>query len=62
MREFLESVLGTYTPVSYTDSYGVTIIPDGLSGIDWTYVLTALLFIVVVYSVFRILGSFLSRM
>ena len=62
MREFLESVLGTYTPQSYVDEFGHEIIASGVAGVDWTYVFTGILFVVVIYCVFRILGSFLTKL
>lgn len=68
MREFLISILGTYTPPTY-DSYTVVdgvdmvvhVIPDGLAGVDWLYILTGLLFIVVIYSVFKLLGGLICK-
>lgn len=70
MREFLISVLGVYTPVSYAqsiyDAAGtlkevVNVIPAGLAGVDWLYVLSGLLLIVVVYALFRALGGLICR-
>lgn len=69
IRDWVESILGVYTPISYTqtviDADGVTrasnhIIPDGVAGLDWSYIVTAVLLIVTIYSVFRLLGVLLQ--
>lgn len=73
IREWLESILGTYTPVTYTVKDAVsysageayreftyTKVADGLAGLDWSYIITALLLLVVIYSVFRLLGVLLQ--
>lgn len=74
MRDFLISILGRYSPPTYEQfqsvidsttgtqtSVLVDIIPDGLAGVDWLYILTGLLFIVVVYSVFKLLGGLICK-
>lgn len=75
IREWLEGILGTYEPVMYTvkgavsyggaDSmayheYTYQKVADGLAGLDWSYIFTALLLLVVIYSVFRLLGILLQ--
>ena len=72
MREFIYNLLGEYTPVTYehiesywngSESWDMTtlVIPDGLAGVDWAYVLTGLLLIVIVYSFFKTLGGIICR-
>lgn len=65
MLSILESLFGTYTPVTYesVSSTGalIEVIPNGLSGVDWPYILGVFLFAICLYSVFRILGVILSR-
>lgn len=55
---FLSNLLGNYTPV--VDSSGV--IPPGLAGCDWPYIVRAALFLVLIYSIFRILGGLICKM
>lgn len=55
---FLDSLLGVYTPV--VDSSGI--IPYGMAGVDWPYVLRAILFCIVIYSLLRTLGGMLCKM
>lgn len=55
---FIENLLGVYTPV--VDSSGV--IPSGFSGVDWPYMVRALIFVIVIYSVFRIIGGLICKM
>ena len=56
--EFLNSLLGSYTPI--VDSSGV--IPSGLAGCDWPYLVRAVLFCIVIYSLLRTLGGMLCKM
>lgn len=60
LAEFLNVLLGVYSPPSYIVD-GVTIIPAGMAGVDWEYMIRALLFIVVLYSLFRLIGGLLCR-
>lgn len=75
IREWLESILGTYEPVTYTEKImqvspitGESIttsferVADGLAGLDWSYIFTALLLLVTIYSVFRLLGVLLQSL
>lgn len=55
---FMQSLLGVYTPV--VDSSGS--IPAGLAGCDWPYIFRALVFCIVLYSLFRTLGGMLCKM
>lgn len=53
------SIMGTYTPVSYTsyiDSEAVDVIPDGLAGVDIPYVFSCIAFCIAMYSTFRLIG------
>lgn len=64
MREFLISVLGEYSPVVFetvVDGASVSVIPSGLAGVDWLYVLTGVLLIVCVWSVFKLLGGLICK-
>ena len=65
VREIIESIFGTYVPIFYetvdADGNILEIIPPGLAGVDWTYVLGVLGFFVVLYCVLRIVGSVISK-
>lgn len=68
MVDFISSILGEYTPVTYEAVYGIgsdvvryNVVPPGLAGVDWLYVLSGVLFIVAVYSVFKILGGLICK-
>lgn len=66
LPEFLASVLGEYTPVSY-EVYDVAsdtvsrVIPSGVAGVDWLYVGSLLLLIVVVFCVLKCLGGLICK-
>ncbi len=55
---FLSGLLGEYSPV--VDSTGV--IPAGFAGVDWPYLVRALVFVVVIYSLLRVIGGLLCKM
>lgn len=68
MQDILTAIFGTYTPVT-SDSVvaaadgSVTIVTEvasGMAGVDWPYVLGVLLFAVVLYSFFRLVGAILK--
>lgn len=60
IKEFMQTIFGVYSPVTYTDSLGNVIVPSGLAGVDIPYLLSVCLFGLVVYSLFRLLGGFLK--
>lgn len=68
MQSIIESIFGTYTPVTYQvteyiDGVATTydVIPPGLAGCDWTYILGVAVFIVTLYCVLRIIGAVISN-
>lgn len=77
IRAWLESILGEYEPITYIVKGSVAYstmeggafhdfqyekVADGLAGLDWSYIFTALLLLVTVYSVFRLLGVLLQSL
>lgn len=60
LKAFMDVLLGTYTPNTYVDN-GVTIIASGCAGVDWTYIVRAVAFLLVLYSVFRLVGAFFCK-
>jgi len=74
MRDLIISIFGSYTPVTYVHEYAQwdavteqyitireTVIASGFAGVDWTYVLGVLAFLVVLYCILRIIGGVISR-
>lgn len=74
MKDLLISIFGEYVPVTYEAVQGVynaaledvemltyDVIPSGLSGVDWPFVLGVVVFIVSLYCVLRIIGAVISR-
>lgn len=62
MLELINSIFGSYTPVTY-DVYNVvtetydTVVAQGFAGVDWPYILAVGGFFLVLYCVLRILGG-----
>lgn len=67
MMQLVEAIFGVYTPVTYTDyiymsgAYQtVEKVAPGLAGVDWPWVAGVWLFVTVLYSFLRILGSVIN--
>lgn len=69
MKDLIISIFGTYEPVmsqeiaQYTvdgvmDYTLVDVVASGAAGVDWAWIMGVLLFAIVLYSLFRILGVF----
>lgn len=57
MRDLMINLFGAYTPVQYVTSAGDTIIPAGLAGVDWIFVLGVALFGLSLYCIYRMIGG-----
>lgn len=66
IRDFLISILGEYSPVTY-DVYDVasdtvtSVVASGLAGVDWLYVGTLALLVVVIFCVLKCLGGLICK-
>lgn len=60
MRAFIDSILGVYTPTTVTVD-GVVVPLSGLAGVDWSYVICGLVFVVVIFCTLKLLGSMISK-
>ena len=66
MRDVILSIFGEYAPVM-TDAYALDgtylgeVVASGFAGVDWTYVAGVLLFAIVLWCFFRLLGGVLCR-
>lgn len=60
-KTLLDTIIGTYEPTTYTTSSGAIVIPNGLAGVDFSYVGSVLLLVVGIYSIFRLIGLLLKR-
>lgn len=70
MKSLIISLFGSYSPVmsqeavTYTAADGtvvtelVDVVASGSAGLDWPWIMGVLLFAIVLYSMFRILGVF----
>lgn len=58
MKDLVFSVLGPYAPVTQVVD-GVTVLVDGLAGLDWPWLVGAALFAIVLWSFFRLVGVIL---
>lgn len=65
VAEILEAIFGVYTPVTYSvagaDGTMSEVVASGAAGVDWPYVLGVLLFALVLWSFFRLVGVILKR-
>ena len=68
MKDLIISIFGEYVPVTYEHIYQIGedtitehVIPAGLAGCDWTYILGVFAFLVVLYCILRIIGAVINR-
>lgn len=65
MKDLIQTIFGVYEPVTTMvfDAEGVFVgetVASGVAGVDWPYVAGVLLFAVVLYSFFRLVGVLLK--
>lgn len=67
MKNLIIELFGEYTPVSYMENvYDAAgeivntqeVVASGVAGVDWPWLVGVLLFALVLYSLFRLLGVF----
>lgn len=58
IQEFMQEMFGVYTPITYTNDAGATVVPAGFAGVNFEYVFSVLLFALTIYCLFRLLGGF----
>lgn len=58
MIEWLTEIIGEYTPNVYTVGEDVEIIASGMAGVDWTWIMSAILLVVGVFCAFKLVGVF----
>lgn len=61
-RSFIDYVLGAYSPVTYVNLDGISVIPSGLSGVDWGFVFSGLILCIVLFSFFKLIGGVICKM
>ena len=61
LKEIFNIFVGEYVPITYTDSNNISVVADGLAGIDWAWVMSSILLIIGIYSIFRIIGIVISK-
>ena len=61
LSEFMYALFGEYNPIGYEDASGSFIVAPGLAGVDWPYILSVCMFLLVVYCLFRLLWGVLWK-
>lgn len=65
MREIIQSLFGVYTPITYesvtADGSLQTLPVLGVAGVDWEWLAGVLLFAIVLYAFFRLVGVLLKN-
>lgn len=66
MKDFVISLFGSYEPVMTVESHlvgdaleEVQVVASGMAGVDWAWVAGVVLFAIVLYSFFRLVGVLL---
>lgn len=61
MRDLVDSILGLYVPQYAILEDGTIAALHGVAGLDWSYIFTGILFCIVVYAFFKIIGGIICR-
>lgn len=65
LKTVFDDIIGQYVPVTYTsytsDGTEVMVIPDGVAGVDWSYILSGILIVVCIYGLVRIIGGIIKN-
>lgn len=61
LKEILNVFIGSYEPITYVNAEGISVIPEGLAGVDFGWIAGALIVILGVYSIFRVIGIVISK-
>ena len=59
VKDLVLSLFGTYEPITAVAADGVETVASGLAGVDWPWIAGVLLFAIVLYSFFRLVGVLL---
>lgn len=58
-------IIGTYEPITYavttTDGAIDYVIPSGAAGVDWSWIMSAALYLVIFYCILRAIGGHFSK-
>lgn len=55
LRNIITQIIGSYQPNANVVD-GNLVYLDGAAGVDWVWIMSALLFLLVIWSVFRLIG------
>lgn len=64
MVEFIHTLLGEYLPVTYeyiVNDTIVNVIPNGISGVDFSYIFSGLILCIIINSFFKALGGIICK-
>lgn len=61
IKTLIVSLFGTYVPNTYVNSDSISVIPNGLSGVDIVWVSGFILFSITLVCVFKIIGGLLTK-
>ena len=61
IKDFLDTILGTYVPMVTTLPDGNIVPLDGFAGVDYPYLIRAGVFLITIYCVYKIIGGLICR-
>lgn len=61
IKDFLDSILGTYIPMVTTLPDGSVIPLGGVAGVDYPYLIRAAVFLLTMYCVYKIIGGLICK-
>ena len=61
IKDFLDSILGTYIPMVATLPDGSIVPLGGVAGVDYPYLIRAAVFLLTMYAVYKIIGGLICK-
>lgn len=61
IKDFLDTILGTYAPMVATLPDGTIVPLDGFAGVDYPYLIRACVFLITIYCVYKIIGGLICK-
>lgn len=61
IKDFLDSILGTYIPMVASMPDGSIVPLGGVAGVDYPYLIRAAVFLLTMYAVYKIIGGLICK-
>lgn len=61
IKDFLDAILGTYTPMVASLPDGSVIPLDSFAGVDYPYLVRSAVFLITIFAIYKIIGGLICK-